>query len=455
MDPDSYLCRLADLFDGVTVTAPTMGAIIAILLAVLLLYASGFVSASEIAFFSLSPVDLSEIEEGKHTSDRRISALLNDSERLLATILISNNFVNVTIIMLCNYFFASTIHFGNSVILEFLLITVVLTFLLLLFGEIMPKIYSAQNTLKFCRKAAPVISFLKKFFSPLSALLVRSSFLVNRCVAKRNYNISVDELSQALELTDKSEISEESNILEGIIRFGEETAKEVMTSRLDMVDLEINTPYSEVLKCIVENAYSRIPVYAESRDNIKGILYIKDLLPHLGKGDNFRWQTLVRPAYFVPETKMIDDLLRDFQANKIHIAIVVDEFGGTSGIVTMEDLLEEIVGEIWDEDEEIEHNYYKIGKGEFLVNGDMELEDMLGLFDMDEDSLECDSVTVGGYILEHAGTIPHKRDNIEADGFKFTVMEVKDQRILRVVVKKNDTSEENESDEKSENKKSE
>ena len=455
MDPDSYLCRLADLFDGVTVTAPTIGAIIAILLAVLLLYASGFVSASEIAFFSLSPVDLSEIEEGKHTSDRRISALLNDSERLLATILISNNFVNVTIIMLCNYFFASTIHFGNSVILEFLLITVVLTFLLLLFGEIMPKIYSAQNTLKFCRKAAPAISFLKKFFSPLSALLVRSSFLVNRCVAKRNYNISVDELSQALELTDKSEISEESNILEGIIRFGEETAKEVMTSRLDMVDLEINTPYSEVLKCIVENAYSRIPVYAESRDNIKGILYIKDLLPHLGKGDNFRWQTLVRPAYFVPETKMIDDLLRDFQANKIHIAIVVDEFGGTSGIVTMEDLLEEIVGEIWDEDEEIEHNYYKIGKGEFLVNGDMELEDMLGLFDMDEDSLECDSVTVGGYILEHAGTIPHKRDNIEADGFKFTVMEVKDQRMLRVVVKKNDTSEENESDEKSENKKSE
>ena len=341
MDPDSYLCRLADLFDGVTVTAPTIGAIIAILLAVLLLYASGFVSASEIAFFSLSPVDLSEIEEGKHTSDRRISALLNDSERLLATILISNNFVNVTIIMLCNYFFASTIHFGNSVILEFLLITVVLTFLLLLFGEIMPKIYSAQNTLKFCRKAAPAISFLKKFFSPLSALLVRSSFLVNRCVAKRNYNISVDELSQALELTDKSEISEESNILEGIIRFGEETAKEVMTSRLDMVDLEINTPYSEVLKCIVENAYSRIPVYAESRDNIKGILYIKDLLPHLGKGDNFRWQTLVRPAYFVPETKMIDDLLRDFQANKIHIAIVVDEFGGTSGIVTMEDILEE------------------------------------------------------------------------------------------------------------------
>ena len=379
------------------------------MLAVLLLYASGFVSASEIAFFSLSPVDLSEIEEGKHTSDRRISALLNDSERLLATILISNNFVNVTIIMLCNYFFASTIHFGNSVILEFLLITVVLTFLLLLFGEIMPKIYSAQNTLKFCRKAAPAISFLKKFFSPLSALLVRSSFLVNRCVAKRNYNISVDELSQALELTDKSEISEESNILEGIIRFGEETAKEVMTSRLDMVDLEINTPYSEVLKCIVENAYSRIPVYAESRDNIKGILYIKDLLPHLGKGDNFRWQTLVRPAYFVPETKMIDDLLRDFQANKIHIAIVVDEFGGTSGIVTMEDIIEEIVGEINDEYDDEERTYVKLNDRTYIFEAKTLLSDFYKIMKADPalfEKVEGDADTLAGLLLEIKGEFP-------------------------------------------------
>ena len=426
MDPDSYLCRLADLFDGVTVTAPTLGAIVAILLAVLLLYASGFVSASEIAFFSLSPVDLSEIEEGKHASDRRISALLNDSERLLATILISNNFVNVTIIMLCNYFFASTIHFGNSVILEFLLITVVLTFLLLLFGEIMPKIYSAQNTLKFCRKAAPVISFLKKFFSPLSALLVRSSFLVNRCVAKKNYNISVDELSQALELTDKNEISEESNILEGIIRFGEETAKEVMTSRLDMVDLEINTPYSEVLKCIVDNAYSRIPVYAESRDNIKGVLYIKDLLPHLGKGDNFRWQTLVRPAYFVPETKMIDDLLRDFQANKIHIAIVVDEFGGTSGIVTMEDIIEEIVGEINDEYDRT-----------YIFEAKTLLSDFYKIMKADPDlfeKVEGDADTLAGLLLEIKGEFPVLHERLDYGNYHFEVLEMSTRRILKVKV---------------------
>ena len=349
MDPDSYLCRLAELFDGVTVYPPSLGAIIAISLAVLLLFASGFVSASEIAFFSLSPSDLSEIEEEEHSSDKRIMALLKDSEKLLATILISNNFVNVTIIMLCDFFFTKVVDFGGSEIIEFLVITVILTFLLLLFGEIMPKIYSAQHTLKFCRMAAPVITILKKVFSPLSNLLVRSTFIVNKLVAKRNYNISVDELSQALELTDKDEISEESNILEGIIRFGGETAKEVMTPRLDVVDLEIGATFKEVLDFVVENGYSRVPVYEDSRDNIKGILYIKDLLPHLKKDDSFKWQSLIRPAYFVPETKMIDDLLRDFQTNKIHIAIVVDEFGGTSGIVTMEDIIEEIVGEINDE----------------------------------------------------------------------------------------------------------
>ena len=437
MDPDSYLCRLADLFDGVTVTTPTIGAIIAIVLAVILLYASGFVSASEIAFFSLSPGDLSEIEEGQTSSDRRISALLDDSEHLLATILISNNFVNVTIIMLCNYFFASTIHWGNSVILEFLVITVILTFLLLLFGEIMPKIYSAQHTLKFCRKAAPAISFLKTLFSPLSALLVRSSFLINKCVAKKNYNISVDELSQALELTDKNEISEESNILEGIIRFGGETAKEVMTPRLDMVDLEINTPYAEVLKCIVDNAYSRIPVYAESRDNIKGILYIKDLLPHLNKMDNFRWQTLIRPAYFVPETKMIDDLLRDFQANKIHIAIVVDEFGGTSGIVTMEDIIEEIVGEINDEYDDEERTYVKLNDRTYIFEAKTLLSDFYKIMKIDSnifERVEGDADTLAGLLLEIKGEFPVLHEHLDYENYHFEVLEMNARRILKVKV---------------------
>ena len=437
MDPDSYLCRLADLFDGVVVTPPSVGAIIAIVLAVVLLFASGFVSASEIAFFSLAPNDLNDIEEENHSSDKYIKSLLKDSERLLATILISNNFVNVTIIMLCNFFFAEVIDFGSSVVLEFLVITVVLTFLLLLFGEIMPKIYSAQHTLKFVRIAAPIVRLLRKVFSPLSALLVRSGFIVNKLVAKKNYSISVDELSQALELTDKTEISEESNILEGIIRFGAETAKEVMTPRLDMVDLEINTPYSEVLNCVVENAYSRVPVYMDSRDNIKGILYIKDLLPHLNKGDNFRWQTLVRPAYFVPETKKIDDLLRDFQANKIHIAIVVDEFGGTSGIVTMEDIIEEIVGEINDEYDEEERTYVKLNESTYVFEAKTLLSDFSKILKLDPEDFEDvagEADTVAGLLLEIKGEFPKLHEKLEFQHYQFEVLEMDARRILKVKV---------------------
>ena len=437
MDPDSYLCRLAELFDGVTVSAPSLGAIVAIVLAVLLLFASGFVSASEIAFFSLSPSDLSEIEEEEHPSDKHITNLLKDSERLLATILISNNFVNVTIIMLCNFFFAEVVDFGDSVIVEFLVITVILTFLLLLFGEIMPKIYSAQHTLKFCRFAAPVIMVLKKVFSPLSNLLVRSSFIVNKCVVKKNYNISVDDLSQALELTDKSEISEESNILEGIIRFGGETAKEVMTSRLDMVDLEIASSFKEVLDCVVENGYSRVPVYEDSRDNIKGILYIKDLLPYLKKDADFKWQNLIRPAYFVPETKMIDDLLRDFQANKIHIAIVVDEFGGTSGIVTMEDIIEEIVGEINDEYDEEERSYVKINDHTYVFEAKTLLSDFYKIVKVDSDVFEDvvgDADTLAGLLLEIKGEFPKLHEKLEYDNFLFEVLEMDARRILKIKV---------------------
>ena len=256
-------------------------------------------------------------------------------------------------------------------------------------------------------------------------------------MAKKNYNISVDELSQALELTDKNEISEESNILEGIIRFGGETAKEVMTPRLDMVDLEINTPYAEVLKCIVDNAYSRIPVYAESRDNIKGILYIKDLLPHLNKMDNFRWQTLIRPAYFVPETKMIDDLLRDFQANKIHIAIVVDEFGGTSGIVTMEDIIEEIVGEINDEYDDEERTYVKLNDRTYIFEAKTLLSDFYKIMKIDSnifERVEGDADTLAGLLLEIKGEFPVLHEHLDYENYHFEVLEMNTRRILKVKV---------------------
>ena len=437
MDPDSYLCRLAELFDGVTVSAPSAGELVAIGLAVLLLFASGFVSASEIAFFSLSPSDLNDIENDDHPSDKHIRSLLGDSERLLATILISNNFVNVTIIMLCNFFFAGVIDFGTSVILEFLVITVVLTFLLLLFGEIMPKIYSAQHTLKFSRMAAPIIVFLKKVFSPLSNMLVPSTVLVNKCVSKKNYNISVDELSQALELTDKNEISEESNILEGVIRFGGEPVKEVMTPRMDIVDLEIQASFSEVMACVVENAYSRIPVYEDSIDNIKGILYIKDLLPYLKKGNDFKWQNLVRPAFFVPETKMIDDLLRDFQANKIHIAIVVDEFGGTLGIVTMEDIIEEIVGEINDEYDDEERTYVKLNDTTYVFEAKTLLSDFYKILKLDTDEfeeVEGEADTLAGLLLEIKGEFPKLHEKLDFKNYHFEVLEKDARRILKIKV---------------------
>ncbi|MGN0037117.1 MAG: gliding motility-associated protein GldE [Bacteroidaceae bacterium] len=435
MDPDSYLCRLADVFDGVTVLTPGVGAYVALMLAVLLLFASGFVSASEIAFFSLSPADKNEVDSEKHPSDSKIKQLLDDTEQLLATILISNNFVNVTIVMLLNYFFAQWIDFGTSEVLEFVVVSVVLTFVLLLFGEIMPKIYSAQHTLKFVRMAAPIISVLRRLCRPLSFVLMRSTALVNKRIQKRNYNLSVDELSHALELTDKSELKDENNMLEGIIRFGGETAKEVMTSRLDVVDLDVKTPFPDVLRCIVDNAYSRIPVYSGSKDNIKGILYIKDLLPHLNKGENFRWQSLVRPAYFVPETKMIDDLLRDFQANKIHIAIVVDEFGGTSGIVTMEDIIEEIVGEINDEYDEEERTYVKLTDTSYVFEAKTQLTDFCKITHLDDDVFDAvagEADTLAGLLLELKGEFPVLHERLTYENYEFEVLAMDDRRILKV-----------------------
>ena len=302
---------------------------IAIVLTIALLMLSGFASGSEIAFFSLSPADLNELKPDKNTSDDGICRLRDDSERTLATILITNNLVNVTIIMLCNFIFGSLVEF-KAKWLDFLVITVFLTFLLLLFGEIMPKVYSRSAPLKFCRKAVGGILLLRKLFWPLETVLIKSGVIAEKAVPKEKRQLSVDDLEQALELTDKDDIKDEQSMLKGIIRFGDETAKEIMTPRQDFGDIDIKSTFPEVIKFVVDNNYSRIPIYQDNEDNIRGVLYIKDLLPYLGKPDNFRWQSLIRSTYFVPETKKIDDLLHEFQENKIHIAIVVDEFGGTS-----------------------------------------------------------------------------------------------------------------------------
>ena len=433
---DCFLLSLTTLFDGITTQPPSIGAWIALCLSLILLVCSAFVSGSEIAFFSLSPADRAELEEERTPNDKRILRLLDDSERLLATILCSNNFVNVAIIMLLNYFFHETIDFGWNTWLEFLFMTVLLTFLLLLFGEVMPKIASAQKPLAMARLCAPAYSVLVKLWWPVSWLLLKSGRITTNRI-HTNQQLSVDDLEQALELTDKQEIAEEQQMLKGIIRFGGEMAREVMTPRVDMVDLDIKTPFPEVIQCIVENNYSRIPVYADNEDNIRGILYIKDLLPHLGKTANFRWQTLVRPATFVPETKMIDDLLRDFQAQKVHIAIVVDEFGGTSGLVTMEDIIEEIVGEINDEYDEEERSYTRLNHNTFIFEAKTLLSDFRKIMQLPEDALDevaGDADTLAGLLLELKGEFPQLHERIAYNRFTFEVMEMDERRIVKIKV---------------------
>jgi gliding motility-associated protein GldE len=325
--------------------------------------------------------------------------------------------------------------------LEFLIITVLLTFLLLLFGEIMPKIYSRQQPLAFCRKSVNFILLMRRLFWPLGSLLIKSGALAEKVVQKENRVLSVDDLEQALELTDKDDIKEEQEMLQGIIRFGDETAKEVMTSRQDIVDLDIESSFADVLKCVVENNYSRIPVYKDNTDNIRGVLYIKDLLPHLSKPATFRWQGLIRPPYFVPETKKIDDLLREFQENKVHIAIVVDEFGGTSGLVTLEDILEEIVGEINDEFDEEEKTYSKLNYNTYIFEGKTLLSDFCKIIGVDDDEfaeVEGDADTLAGLLLELKGDFPSKYEKIDYSDYTFEVMDLEGRRISRIKVQLHD-----------------
>lgn len=414
----------------------TTGVVIAALLAAFLLSLSAFASGSEIAFFSLSPQDIDNLDPEKNERDAAIQQLRNDSERTLATILITNNFVNVTIIMLCNYVFGELIEF-QAQWLEFLCITVLLTFLLLLFGEIIPKIFGRQSPLHFCRRVVGGLQFFRKLFWPIENILLKSSIIAEKAVPREKRQLSVGDLEQALDLTDKEEIKEEQNMLRGIIRFGDETAKEIMTSRQDIVDIDIHSSFQDVIGCIVENNYSRIPVYQDNGDNIRGVLYIKDLLPHISKPAEFRWQSLMRPPYFVPETKKIDDLLHEFQDNKVHIAIVVDEFGGTSGLVTMEDILEEIVGEINDEYDEDVQIYSKLNYNTFIFEGKTLLSDFCKILHVDLhefDDIEGDADTLAGLLLEIKGDFLSIHERIEFKNYRFEVMELDERRISRVKV---------------------
>lgn len=426
-----------DMAFAVSVTEPSVWAWVALGCSCVLLVCSGLASASEIAFFSLTPQHLAEISDERRSCDTRILQLREHSDRVLATILILNNLVNVGVIMLLNYFFMDWLHFGEGTEwLEFLLLTVLLTFLLLLFGEIMPKIYSAQHTLSFARFAAPLLFVIQKIFYPISSMLMLSKAFTDRLVSYETESLTVDDLEKAMELTNKKDIAEESQMLQGIIRFGGEMAREIMTPRVDIVDLDMDTSFQDVIKCVVENNYSRIPVYKDSADNIQGVLYIKDLLPHLQKA-NFRWQSLIRPPYFVPETKMIDDLLRDFQQNKVHIAIVVDEFGGTSGIVTMEDIIEEIIGEIDDEYDDDEKTYQRLNQNTYVFQAKTLLSDFYRIMDLPDeffDEVAGDADTLAGLLLELKGEFPILHEKLSYRNFTFEVMDMDERRIVSIKV---------------------
>ena len=425
-----------DISPWVTFHPVTTGVVVASVLTVVLIALSAFASGSEIAFFSLSPQDLDKLDPSKRQADASIQMLRDDSERTLATILITNNLVNVTIIMLCNYIFGTVVQFGKEWV-EFLFITVLLTFILLIFGEIMPKVYSRQNPLAFCRHVVKGVLLFRKLFWPLEWVLIKSGVVAEKVVRKEKRQLSVDDLEQALELTDKDDIKDEKSMLQGIIRFGDETAKEVMTSRQDIVDIDIKSDFKQVLDSIVENNYSRIPVFQDNEDNIRGILYIKDLLPYLDKPASFRWQSLIRPPYFVPETKKIDDLLREFQENKVHIAIVVDEFGGTSGLVTLEDILEEIVGEINDEYDEEESTYTKLNYNTYLFEGKTLLSDFCKILNIDIDEFDDvvgDADSLAGLLLELKGDFLSLHERIDYKNYTFEVVGIEERRISRVKV---------------------
>ncbi|MDE5418119.1 gliding motility-associated protein GldE [Labilibaculum sp. DW002] len=407
--------------------------IVSLLIMVLLLFCSALISGSEVAFFSLSPQNINELESEENQKNRRLLKLLRKPEQLLATILIANNFVNIGIVILSSFITNSLVDFSNAPTLGFVVQVVVITFLLLLFGEIIPKVYATQTSVRFSKFMAFPLFYLEKLFRPLSIILIKSTSIVNKSISKKQ-NISMVDLSQALELT-ADEISEEMEILEGIVNFGNINVEEIMISRVDAIAVDLKTNFSKVKSVIIESGFSRIPVFDDSFDNVKGILYVKDLLPHHHKANTFRWQSIIRPPYYVPETKKINDLLEEFQTQKNHMAIVVDEYGGTSGIITMEDILEEIVGDITDESDDEKATYTLEKDGSYLFEGKTLLNDFFKIVDTEADifeSIKGDADTLAGLLLEIKGEIPQKKEMFKYQNHQFIVEAVDNRRIKKI-----------------------
>jgi gliding motility-associated protein GldE len=428
------------IFQGIDMVT----AICLVILCIFLL-CSALASASETAFFSLLPNDINEMENSDKRADKLVLDLREKPKQFLATILITNNLVNVTITIFSVYIMEKMFFFENDTIWEFIIDVVIVTSLLLIFGEMIPKITAAKHAPSLCRNLAPTIRVLMVIFKPLSSLLIKSTSLIDNKIAKKATDtLSITDLTTAVDITTTEETPiEERSMLQGIATFGEKEVSDIMQPRVQLFAVKTTTSLDQLLELIIENGFSRIPVYEETLDEIKGILYVKDLLPHL-EDTGFKWQELLRPAFFVPENKKINDLFQDFRAKKIHIAIVVDEYGGTSGLVTMEDVLEEIVGDIKDEFDAVaeNQNYKKIDDKTYVFQAQTSLVDFCKVFDINEfyfEDIKGESDTLAGLILEMEGRIPQAGFSTSYKEFDFRIEKADKRRIIEIKVTYNET----------------
>ncbi len=443
MEPEYSLSFIA-LLPGVTVNAPDFKIIIGLIILALLLFVSALMSGSEVAFFSFRPDDIEKLKNNKSKKAQTALTLYNKPETLLSTVLVANNTINIAIVLLAAFLSSRMFDFSSEPLFGFILNAVVITFLLLLFGEIMPKVYATRNHVEMALLMAYPISILEKVFKPVTSLLIFSSSFVKKRSGARRSNISMGDLSDALELT-SDEFSEDDKILKGIVNFGNTNVSAIMCPRIDVTAIDIKTEFDKIVSVIIDSGFSRIPVYADSFDSVKGILYAKDVLPYTNKPGSFKWQSLLRPPYFVPETKKINDLLKEFQSKKIHVAVVIDEYGGTSGIITLEDILEEIVGEITDESDEDQLLFRKIDDKTYVFEGKILLNDFCKIVDIEEDIFEDvrgESETLAGLILELKGEIPTKDQIIEFGRFVFRILSADRRRIkeIRVEINENENN---------------
>jgi len=426
------------LIRSTLVTADIITVVVCLVVIVLFIVFSALVSSSENAFFSLTKAQIEELTEGKTRKSEFSLFLLSNPKKLLATILIANTFVNIAIVMVSSLMFETVFDFGTNHIFGVILELTLITFSLVLLGEVLPKIYAAQNNIQVASFMAAPMYFLSKAFKPFVYVLVKSTSIIDKRITRKGHTISVDELTHAIDITAEEETTEqEKTILKSIVNFGNINVKQIMHQRPDISAVEADINFKELINKITDWGYSRIPVYRENLDNIIGVLYIKDLLPQLQNTDEYNWLSLIRKPYFVPESKKIDDLLKDFQQKRVHVAIIVDEFGGTSGMVTMEDILEEIFGEINDEFDEDEVSHLRINENTYVFEAKMLINDMCRYMEIDADTFEeirNDADTIGGMLLELSGDLPSLGDKLTYKHFTFHVEGVDKRKINRVKV---------------------